>query len=620
MSLPFDQIAFVDMETFFDSEYTLKKMAMTEYIRDARFEAQTCAVRLGRRTMKAVGSGDIRTMLGDIDWSRTAFCAHHAQFDGLIATHHFGVYPAFWLDTLSMARVVYGVDSSHALGPLCERFGRKGKVHGQALKDVQGIRLVDMSYRQSANLSEYNGDDAEDAAFAFEKLRPFVTEEELRVIDMTVRMYAEPVLVIDEERVQRAYADECERKAKLLETVALPMTELSSSDKFAEHLKALGVEPPTKISLRTQKRTWAFSKQDIEFKALLAHSDDRVRNLIEARLMSKSTLVETRAKTIAGRAGFPTPIYLKYWGARTGRWSGGDGANYQNLPKKGIGFELRRSLCAPPGTTLVISDASQIEARMLAWAAGQQDVLDAFASGNDVYALDATNMYGRAINKDDNPNERQVGKTFRLGAGYGASGRKINYMMKIGAIGPAIVQPSEETEQLIAAWRAANSAIVRYWNEAYDSAVTAFMNRQQVPFGVVCFEGTARGGYIHLPNNTWLFYPGVHWTNTDCTRGSGMAYVGRKGTTNFWRGLVVENIIQALARAGLAHQLVQMEDELDEIRIATTSHDEAITVVPEAESEAYAREINRIMSTPPEWARGLPLSAETHISPIYEKH
>jgi len=257
---------------------------------------------------------------------------------------------------------------------------------------------------------------------------------------------------------------------------------------------------------------------------------------------------------------------------------------------------------------------------MLAWAAGQQDVLDAFASGNDVYALDATNMYGRAINKDDNPNERQVGKTFRLGAGYGASGRKINYMMKIGAIGPAIVQPSEETEQLIAAWRAANSAIVRYWNEAYDSAVTAFMNRQQVPFGVVCFEGTARGGYIHLPNNTWLFYPGVHWTNTDCTRGSGMAYVGRKGTTNFWRGLVVENIIQALARAGLAHQLVQMEDELDEIRIATTSHDEAITVVPEAESEAYAREINRIMSTPPEWARGLPLSAETHISPIYEKH
>lgn len=620
MSLPFDQIAFCDYETFFDSTYTLKKMKMTEYIRDTRFEAQTCAIKLGDAPASShVGFEAIADALHGIDWSRTAFCGHHTQFDGLIATHHFGVYPAFWLDTLSMARGVYGVDASHSLGPLCERLGRPGKVHGQALKDVQGERLKDMTDEQRAALAEYNGDDADDTAFVFSKLRPFVTEEELHVIDMTIRMYVEPILVIDEERVQRAYEDERERKAKLLEAVGLPMSELSSSDKFAEHLRALGIEPPTKISMRTKRRTWAFSKQDIDFKVLQQHPDERVRNLIEARLASKSTLVETRAKTIAGRAEYPTPIYLNYWGARTGRWSGGDGANYQNLPKKGVGFELRRSLCAPPGTTLVISDAAQIEARMLAWDADQRDVLDAFASGRDVYCLDATNMYGRAITKEQ-PNERQVGKTFRLGAGYGASGRKINYMMKIGAIGPSIMQPLEETEQLIAAWRAANNYIVRYWHEAFNCAVTAFMHRQQVPFHSVCFEGTKRGGYIHLPNNTWLFYPGVHWTDTDCTHGDGMAYAGRNGLVNFWHGLVVENVIQALARAVLAHQLVQMEETLGDIRIATTTHDEVVAVVPEAESESYAREITRIMSTPPEWARGLPLSAETHISPIYQKH
>lgn len=632
MSLPFDQIAFVDFETFFDSVYTLKKMPMTEYIRDERFEAQTCAIKIdngpsleigdliNHDTAAYIGFDRIADALHEIDWSRTAFCGHHAQFDGLIATHHFGVYPAFWLDTLSMARLVYGVDSSHALGPLCERLGRPGKVHAQALKDVQGVRLKDMTDEQRSALAEYNMDDAEDTAFVFSKLRPFVPEEELRVIDMTVRMYAEPVLLIDKERVQRAFEAERARKAALYASAGLDVKEMASSDKFAEHLKALGVEPPTKISLRTQKRTWAFSKQDIEFKVLLQHPDERVRNLVEARLASKSTLVETRAKTMAGRAGLPTPIYLNYFGARTGRWSGGDGANYQNLPKKGIGFDLRRSLCAPPGTALVISDASQIEARMLAWDAGQQDVLQAFASGDDVYALDATNMYGRLINAEDNPNERQVGKTFRLGAGFGAGGRKINYMMKIGAIGPPIVQPLEETEALIAAWRAANGDIVRYWNEAYDCAVTAFMNRQQVPFRSVCFEGTARGGYIHLPNETRLFYPGVHWTDTDCTKGSGMAYVGRNGTVNFWRGIVVENIIQALARVVLAHQLVQMEDELDEVRIATTTHDEVIAVVPEREADDYAHAINRIMSTSPSWARSLPLSAKTQVSSIYEKH
>lgn len=624
MTLPFDQIAFVDFETYFDAEYTLKKkMPMTEYIRDGRFEAQTCAIKLdGDPAVAYAGFEGIANALHGIDWSRTAFCGHHTQFDGLIATHHFGVYPAFWLDTLSMARMVYGVDASHALGPLTERLGRPGKVHGQALKDVQGKRLKAMSAGEIDALMLYNADDAEDTAFVFSKLRPFVPEEELHVIDMTVRMYAEPVLLIDKERVQRAFEAERGRKAALYTSAGLDVKEMASSDKFAEHLKAFGVEPPTKISMRTQKRTWAFSKQDIEFKVLLEHPDERVRNLVEARLASKSTLVETRAQTMAGRAGLPTPVYLNYFGARTGRWSGGDNVNYQNLPKKGIGFDLRRSLCAPPSTKLVISDASQIEARKLAWLAGQQDVLDAFAKGDDVYCLDATNMYSRPVVpcKENQPPERQVGKTFRLGAGYGASGRKINYMMKIGAIGPVILQSLEETEQLIAAWRAANHYIVRYWHEAYNCAVTAFMNRQQVPFGVVTFEGTKRGGYIHLPNNTWLFYPGVHWTDTDCTHGDGMAYVGRNGTVNFWHGLIVENIVQALARTVLAHQLVVMEDQLPDLRIATTTHDEVVAVVPEDESEAYARDINRIMSTPPEWARGLPLSAETHVSAIYEKH
>lgn len=621
MSLPFDQIAFIDFETFFDSEYTLKKMAMTEYIRDARFEAQTCALRLGNAPVQScVGAEAIQRALRAVDWSHTACCAHHAQFDGLIATHHFGVYPSFWLDTLSMARAVYGVDASHALGPLCERLGRPGKVHGQALKDVQGVRLQDMTPAQQAALAEYNRDDVEDLAFIYAKLSPFVTEEELRVIDITVRMYAEPVLLIDKERVQHAFEAERERKATLYAAAGVAAKEVGSADQFAARLRTFGVEPPTKLSLRTQKKTWAFSKQDIDFKVLLQHPDARVRSLVEARLASKSTLVETRAQTMLGRAGLPTPIYLTYWGARTGRWSGGDAANYQNLPKRGIGFELRRALCAPPGTTLVISDASQIEARMLAWQAGQQDVLNAFAAGNDVYALDATNMYGRPINKNDNPNERQVGKTFRLGAGYGASGRKINYMMKIGAIGPSIVQPLEETEQLIAAWRAANNYIVSYWHEGFRCAVTAFMNRQQVPFGTVCFEGTPRGGYVHLPNATWLFYPGVHWTDTDCTHGDGMAYVGRNGTVNFWHGLIAENLTQALARAVLAHQLVQMEDALPELRIATTTHDEVLAVVPLAQAETYAKTIHRIMSTPPDWARDLPLNADTHISPIYEKH
>lgn len=621
--LPFKHIACIDFETYFDADYTLKKQHMTDYIRDDRFEAQSCAVKEDEAEARSyVGAAAIQEALSAIDWSQTAFLGHHVQFDALIATHHFGVYPCFWLDTLSIARMALGVDQSSSLKALTEQFGHQGKVHGKALADVKGLRLTDMDAQQVENLAEYNRDDVEDTAWLFKKLRPFAPDDELRLIDMTVRMYAEPVIALDSERVERAYEAEVLRKQALFDAAGIDVKALGSAGKFAQALTALGVDPPRKVSFRTKQVTWAFAKGDLAFKRLLEHPDERVRLLVAARLASKSTLVETRAKTIAGRAGYPTPIYLRYWGARTGRWSGGDGSNFQNLPKKGLGGELRKALTAPPHCKLVVSDAAQIEARTLAWQAGQQDVLNAFAGNQDPYALDACNMYGRAINKHDDPNERQVGKVFRLGAGYGAGAAKINYIMRIGAFGPVIQQELGETEQLVNAWRAANAYVVALWRRSMNNAVTAFMNRQTVEDGVVCFEGTARGGYIHLPNGTRIFYPGVHWdedTSASCLGKAGMAYVSRNGKVRFWHGLIVENITQALARAVLGAQLLHMEDEMPDMRIATTTHDEVLMVVPERKAEAYAENVQRLMSAPPAWARGLPLNAETHVWNIYEK-
>lgn len=623
MSNCYTHVATIDFETYYDKDYGLRKQHMTDYIRDARFEAQSCAIKLDDGPTRSYrGAEAIRQALCAIDWSHTAFLGHHVQFDGLIATHHFGIYPCFWLDTLSIARSVIGVDVSVSLKALCERLGRPGKVHAQALVDVKGIRLAEMSVEQSDALAEYNRDDVEDTAWLFGKLSPLIPDAELRLIDMTVRMYTEPVLALDGARVEQAYQAELERKQAIYAAAGVDVKALGSAEQFAAALRTLHVEPPTKISLRTGKQAYAFAKQDLAFKQLLEHPDERVRLLVEARLASKSTLVETRARTIAGREGYPTPVYLTYWGARTGRWSGGDGANYQNLPKKGIGAELRRSIIAPAGCRLVVSDASQIEARTLAWNAHQQDVLDTFAANEDVYAMDATNMYGRRINKHDNPNERQVGKTFRLGAGYGAGPAKINYMMKIGSIGPVIKQPLSETEQLVAAWRAANAYIVQHWKQSMRNATTAFLNLQTVEDGVICYEGTKRGGYIHLPNKTWVFYPHVFWdddTSASCLGKAGMAYVSRNGKVRFWHGLIVENITQALARAILGEQMLRMQDAMPDMRIATTTHDEVLAVVPVAKADAYAQTIHDIMSIPPTWAKGLPLNADTHVWDFYNK-
>lgn len=622
MTLPFEWIASTDFETYYDDEYSLRKIAATDYIRDERFEAQTCAITLFRADQDPsgvepdvyAGYDDILAALQAIDWSKTAFLGHHTQFDGLITTHHFGVYPCLWLDTMSMGRAVFGVDGSVSLKSLCERLGRPGKVHGQALVDVKGKHLADFTQEELEALAEYNGDDSVDTAWLYTKLRPFMPDDELRLIDLTMRMYAEPTLLIDGERVARVHAEEKARKAELFNRIGLDVKDLGSANKFADLLRSFNVDPPMKVSLRTGKPTYAFSKGDYEFKGLLEHDDERVRWLVEARLASKSTLVETRSESILRRTGYPTPVYLNYYGARTGRWSGGDGVNWQNLPRRGLGGELRKSLVAPEGYTLVISDAAQIEARMLAWLSGQDDILQAFANKQDVYCLNASHIYGRLITPDDK-DERFVGKVFTLGAGYGAGAAKINYMLKIGAFGPPVKQSMEETESALQAWRASNAYIVRYWKRCERNAFTAFMNRTLVEDGPIAFEGTKRGGYIHFPNGLYIFYPDVQWDEDERQ----MKYIARNGPVKLYGGILTENIDQGLSRVVLGEQALVMVDEMPDIRVATTTHDEVLNVVPIRKAKRYAANVHRIMSTTPEWAEGLPLNADTQISRIYEK-
>ena len=615
MPLPFSHIACVDFETYYDSDYSLKKIPSTDYIRDDRFEAQACAIKIDDGTTEVhVGAAAIAAALRAVDWSTTAILCHHTQFDGLILTHHFGVYPCFWLDTMSMARALLGTDISVALKALCDRLGRPGKVHGQALVNVLGVRLADMTTEQLDALIVYNGDDVEDTRWLFDKFEGLLPDTELQLIDITIRMYVEPILLIDGARVEKAYHDEIARKAALFEQCGIDVKTLGSAEKFAAQLQALGVDPPKKVSFRTGKVTYAFAKGDYEFKALLAHEDEKVRWLVEARLASKSSLVETRSATIMGRTGRPTPVYLNYFGARTGRWSGGDGVNWQNLPKFGIGGELRRSLMAPAGCKLVVSDASQIEARTLAWHAGEQEVLDSFARGDDRYCVTAEDVYHRPINKHDDPNERQVGKTLELGEGFGAGAAKINYMLKIGAMGPPVHQSLDETADAVREWRRKRVLTVQHWKTMYTAAVNVFLQNGSYDDGVIAFERYKNDGFLHLPNGTFIRYPSVYVSDQ-----GDLSYIAKNGPVKLWGGQIVENCTQALARAILGQQMIWMQEEMTDMRIATTTHDEVVAVVPAKNAADYASRINRIMSTNPDWTTGLPLNAQTDISDVYQK-
>lgn len=554
------------------------------------------------------------------------FVTGNCHFDAFILTHHFGCYPAMYLDTLSMARAICGVDVRNDLDALAKRFGFGGKVRHEALANTKGKQtLTREEYRA---LAAYCADDVDDTYKIFLKLKEFLPDEELRVIDITLRAYAEPRLIVDAARVKKLYDSDVENKRQLLEKAGVSdPKDVSSPKKFAALLESFGVDPPMKPSPTAMKKfmqgeisfkelesktTYAFAQNDLAFQELQDHPLDAVQALVEARLAVKSTLVETRAAEILSRAGRPTPIYLKHWGARTGRWSGGDKANWQNLPR---GSELRKSLQAPKNHKLIISDSSQIEARLNAWKSGQWNKIDAFARGDDVYCLTASDLYGFPVNKDTNPNERFVGKVFELGGGYGAGAAKMNRMFKSGQFGPPIDMPLEETEFFLSVWRSANSAIVRNWKTHQKCFNAAYFGSSEVECGCVTFEVYNKTGYIHLPNGTFLQYPNIRFDEDE----NQLVYIGRNSVTRLWGGLIVENVIQALARVVIAHHLVLLADTLPETQLVMTTHDEGVWMVPEKQADSAYEVIHATMCIPPDWAEGLPLDAETKISTVYDK-
>ena len=388
-------IVTIDYETYFDQEYTLSKsMNTSEYVRDERFEAYLVGIKIGNGPTQIFTEADVIPALKRIDWSNHAFLAHNTQFDGLVTTEALGIDPpGLWLDTLAMARACLPHVKNHKLDTVAKYFGLAGKVKASALQNMKGVR--NYTPEMLAACGEYCIDDVDMCYDIFWKMYEAIPDKELRLIHETTRMFCQGQALVDVDRVRTELSRELAHKAQALNKVGLPISTLMSNDSLADALRQRGVEPPTKISPTTGKEAYAFAKSDLEFQALA--DDPRVADLIAARLAVKSTLGETRAGRFinAGTTG-KLPVALNYFGARTGRWSGGNKMNLQNLPR---GSELRRSIIAPPGHKIVVCDSSQIEARVLAWLAGQESLLEQFRNKADIYSAFASIVYGRPVDR-----------------------------------------------------------------------------------------------------------------------------------------------------------------------------------------------------------------------------
>lgn len=601
----------VDFETYYDKDFSLRKMTTEAYIRDPRFEVVGVGVKVNNNATEwASGTHEeLKEYLHTFDWGTSVLLCHNTLFDGAILSWLFDVHPRVLADTLCIARALHGVEVGGSLHALTQRYGLGTK--GTEVLDAIGKRRLDFSDAELDKYGDYCINDVELTYKLFNVMGRGFPKNELRLIDCTLRMFVEPVLELDLGLLEQHLEDTKQIKEDLITSSGVTKKELMSNPKFAELLEGLGVIPPTKISLTTGKETFAFAKNDEQFKALENHSDSRVQALVTARLGTKSTLEESRTERfigIAKRGLLPVPV--RYYAAHTGRWGGDDKINIQNLPSRGAnGKKLKNSMLAPEGYMMVDCDSSQIEARVLAWLAGQDDLVQAFTDKEDVYIKMASKIYNiaeEAVTKD----QRFVGKTTILGAGYGMGA--VRFSDQLQSFGTHM--DVEEARRVIRIYRDANWKINTLWRDCQNMLVEMSRGNSGSfgPNGIIKYGADGRNGWILLPSGLKMRYDDLQYEQGE--RGPEFKYKTRRGYTRIYGGKVTENVCQAVARCIIGDQMLAIAKRY---KVALTVHDSVVCCVPEDELEEATRYIEECMSSTAPWAEGLPITCESDNGKSY---
>jgi DNA polymerase len=640
---PFDQILTIDFETRWSKkDYTLSKLTTEEYIRDKKFTAFGACVHVygSGDDIRWVSGRDLPEFFSSIDWGRTAVLAHNAQFDVSIMEWVYDIHPTFIFDTLSMGRALRGVEVGNSLAKLAYDFGLPAK--GTAVHSTDGLTTISPEIEHE--LAEYCKHDVYLCEQIFTRFINGYPKSELRLIDMTLKMYTRPVLVLDPNMLVDAILEEKEKRDELLQRLGVEETSLASNPKFAALLEALGVAVPTKTSKTTGKQTLALAKNDAMFQALLNGEREDVALLCEARLRVKSTTERTRAQRfldISQRGSLPVP--LSYYGAATGRWTAAKGSaiNMQNLKR---GSFLRKAVMAPEGNSLVVGDLSQIEPRVLAWLSDYSEMLDIFRAGGDPYAAFGAQMFNiPGLSKESHPDLRQSAKSALLGCGYGLGWASFASQLLTGFLGAPPVRydmafakklgvtkeavekfidwddnvtkmreiPHTCTEKellihcmaakkIIDIYRSTATPVVDMWNMFGQLIETSLYGGKEYTYKCLTFKK----GAIVLPSGMSLLYPDLKRTKDDKGRAQ---WTYGQDSTKLYAGKITNNVTQGVARCVMTDGMLRVAKRYP---VKGTVHDELIAVVPDAEVDDAKTWVLAQMTMEPRYMPGIPLDAD----------
>lgn len=611
----------LDFETYYDSDFSLRKLTTEQYIRDLRFEVIGFAVKVndGPTEWCTGDKEEIARRLWDIDWNDAALLCQNTAFDAGILSFRFGIHPKRMLDTMSMGRAALGVDVSVSLENLAKHYGVG--VKGDEVVHALGKRRVDFTPEELARYGQYCVNDVE---LTYEVYQRMIQDgfplPEMKLIDMTLRMFTEPKLQLDTEllkqHLQEVRAAKRQHLVNTLEAIGKPelaalalmdgessepiQKALRSNDQFAELLESLGVPPPTKVSPTTGKTTWAFAKTDDGFRALQEHPDPRVQAVVAARLGVKTTLEETRTERfieMSTRGKFPIP--LKYAGARTYRWSGMDSVNLQNLPSRGDNT-LKRAIQAPENYVIVGADLSNIELRVGLWLAKQTDKLNLLGGGADLYKDFAAKVFGVPY-EEVTKEQRFIGKTSQLSLIYGVGAGKLRQAIKIGS-GTDIGE--SEAKRIVDLYRQQYHFVKSAWEEG-EKALECIMHNQQRSYGnrgLVKVHG--KTGCL-LPSGLYLRYPDLKRIKEENKQK--WVYQTRKGKEYLYGAKFFQGLVQSLARCVMAEQMLAISREYP---IVLTVHDAVYILAYRRDAKEAMEFVLDEMRTPPAWMPDIPLDAE----------
>lgn len=528
----------------------------------------------------------------------------------------------------------------------------------EKLKDPQGKALIQF-FSKPCKPTRTNGqrtrnlpahDPAKWKLFIEYNRQDVVTEQEiLRQLDIYKTPESEQQLwaldqhmndngvKLDIPMVEKIVEYDTQRRQELQEEAKV-LTGLANPNSLAQLKKWLSKQSVTMTSV-TKDTIAATLQTDIP---------DSVRRMLEIRTaLGKTSVAKYSTMLTAVCQDHRLRGILQFYGAnRSGRWAGRL-VQTHNLAKNSLpDLDLARELAAAgdfdtlatlfgetafvfselirtafipsDGCRFVVSDFAAIEARVLAWIAGEEWTLEAFRQGKDIYCETASMMYRVPVEKHgQNSHLRQKGKVAVLACGYQGGVGAMKRMDKGGSI------PEDELQSVVDQWREANPKVVKLWRTCELAAKTAIQEHRTVRLAHgIAFSYINRNLFIQLPSGRKLCYWDTRLKQDDYTGRLFITYMGvnqetkQWGETETYGGKLVENIVQATARDCLAVAMTRVSAL--GYKIVMHVHDEMIVDVPNTDTEAPGR-INAIMAQPIDWAEGLPLKGDTYETPFYKK-